>query len=662
MNQIIRGYLKAHQKEYDLENIADNEAFEHFVNKCIINKFTTERFDPKIIVTPKGEIGLDGIAIILNNQLITDLSLATSIFKNNDKVKTKFVFIQAKTSENFKSAEIGTFIRGVKHFFEPQNIRPKTNDMIENLIQIKDFIYDQAIEQSDKPELYMYYVCCGVWNTGNNLTNQLNTEKRYFDDTRDFSSVNIFPYDSDNIINMYREMRRKISRTFYMDKKMSFYKIPGVKVAYFGLIKCKDIVNLLKDDRGEMFSNIFEDNVRDFQGYNAVNEEIKQTILDKEEQEQFSVLNNGITIIAKSIETEGDAIKLFDYQIVNGCQTSRVIFDNSEKLSDTSSVLARIIQVENDDILDKIVYTSNRQTEVKYEAFSSATAFHKRLQEYYNSIPLDPAEYKLHYERRSKQYDLDCNIDKNSVITLAGQTFAYIAMFFNEPHSVNRYYGEVLEAYKNKIYCDDDEPEAYYVSALYFYAIDRIAKKCIYSYKNLRKYKYHICCAMRALLCDAKVYSGNSKDLKKQASILLGEIKDRNKFLHDLNTVCTCINDILKESDDIPLSIRHRSKEFTQRIIKYVISFKKSREDVNYIGIGSIVTCVVTGISDYKVSVEIDTNDARKYGSVYISNIADKYIHDIRKEVKLNDKMQAKIINDYDEHKYAGWDLTFKIL
>ena len=92
-------------------------------------------------------------------------------------------------------------------------------------------------------------------------------------------------------------------------------------------------------------------------------------------------LNNGITIIASKIETEGDEITIFDYQIVNGCQTSRVVFDNNESLSDQSCVLAKIIQVENEDVLDKVVYTTNRQTEVKYEAFSSANRFHKKLQE-----------------------------------------------------------------------------------------------------------------------------------------------------------------------------------------------------------------------------------------------------------------------------------------
>ena len=377
---------------------------------------------------PICEIGIDGVAIILNGQLVTDIETCIAIYEQNRKVRVKFMFIQAKTSEHFDGGEINTFFKGIKHFFEPKDQRPNTNEKMEALIGIKDYIYSKAIEQSMKPSLEMYYVCCGKWNDDNNLSNNVATDVRFFEDSGDFEAVNFYPYDRDKIVTIYTEMRRKINRTFCMEKRLPFYGMQGIRAAYFGLIKCKDIVKLLTDDQGKLFNNIFEDNVRDFQGYNPVNSEIRSTIWDKDSQDRFSVLNNGITIVAKDIDTEGDMITIFDYQIVNGCQTSRVIFDNSGALSDQSCVLAKIIQVDDDDILDKIVYTSNRQTEVKYEAFSSANRFHKMLQEYYNSI--DP-QFRLYYERRSKQYDMDSTINKNKVVTLAGQTFAYISMFLN---------------------------------------------------------------------------------------------------------------------------------------------------------------------------------------------------------------------------------------
>lgn len=658
MNQVIKSYLNSHIEEYGISDYAPQTAFEHFINKCIVNSVTLERFDPNDVMTDKGEIGIDGVAIILNGQLVTNIESCMSIYDQNRKVNVKFMFIQSKTSEHFDGGEINTFFKGVKHFFEPEDQRPKTNEKMEELIAIKDYIYSKTIEQSVKPTLEMYYVCCGKWYDDNNLTNNIATDIRFFNDSGDFQTVNFYPYDQDKIITIYTEMRRKIKRTFCMEKRLPFYAMEGIRSAYFGLIKCKDIVKLLTDNQGRLFNNIFEDNVRDFQGYNPVNLEIQSTILDKSSQERFSVLNNGITIVAKDIDTEGDMITIFDYQIVNGCQTSRVIFDNADFLLDQSCVLAKIIQVDDEEVLDRIVYTSNRQTEVKYEAFSSANRFHKKLQEYYNSI--EP-EYRLYYERRSKQYDMDSNINKNKVVTLAGQTFSYISMFLNEPHSVNRYYGELLESYKKRIYGKEDFVEPYYVSAYYFYYID-LAVKTGQIGKEFRQFKYHICCAMKALLCGSKVCSGNSKEIKQAAKKLDEVIHDSTSFHRLLNTACTCIQNTIKQSMDISQEILFRSKDFTARMLKEVQRYSMKKENDHYLDIGQIVSCQVTAIKEYTIEVELRTDDERKYGSIYISNIADRYIQNISDEVQLGEILQAKIICGYNENPKAyGWDLSLKL-
>ena len=80
MNQIIQSYLDAHIKEYEIESYDQSTAFEHFINKCIINRLSTERFDPIDVMTDDGEIGLDGVAILLNGQLVTDLASCHVIY------------------------------------------------------------------------------------------------------------------------------------------------------------------------------------------------------------------------------------------------------------------------------------------------------------------------------------------------------------------------------------------------------------------------------------------------------------------------------------------------------------------------------------------------------------------------------------------------------
>lgn len=653
MNQIIKGFLNEHINEYGISSYEEKDAFEHFINRCIVTKYTLERFDPHDIMTDSGEIGLDGVAIIINRQVVTSIQEAQIIYSQNTTIDISFVFIQAKRSDSFNGGEMSTFTKGVRHFFEDASVRPRTNEKMENLISIKDFIYSKVVNYDRKPALVLCYACCGKWNPDNNLQNTIQSDKTYFENTGDFEFVDYQPYDQNQIITLFKEMRRKIQKEFIMEKRMPFFSMPGIKEAYFGLVKCTDIVSMLTDEQGHLFNNIFEDNVRDFQGYNPVNSEIRETICNAESQQRFAVLNNGITIVAKDIRTEGDKISIFDYQIVNGCQSSHVLFDNSSHLTPSSYILTKIIRVETEDVLDEIVYTSNRQTEVKYEAFTSANSFHKMLQEYYNSVD---ENYRLFYERRSKQYDMDSSINKNKIISLATQTKIYISMFLNEPHSVHRYYGEILNAYKKRIYGKEDHPEPYYISAYILYLVDLYAKKNKIK-KELKVYKYHICYAIRVLTVGNKIALGNSREIKKYANELSTLAQNEDSFNRVLNTACSCIEQCINISEDIPADLILRSKEFTRRLSQTINTFLNKTNSTEFLNKGDIVSCQVTAINEYNIEVNIKTEDSRKKGSIHISKIANRRINSISNEVELGEILQAKLLSNFDDYPF-GWSLS----
>ena len=656
MNQIISGFLAEHIREYKIQSLEEKDAFEHFINRCIVTKYTIERFDPSDVMTDKGEIGIDGVAIVINKQLITSLDEARLIYAQNSPINVEFIFIQAKRSENFDGGDMSTFTKGVRHFFEPKEKRPKTNEKMESLIEIKDYIYNNIVNYDRKPPLLLFYVSCGRWNDDNNLSSTVEQDKNLFINSGDFETVIYQPVDNDDIITLYKELRRKIQKSFIMEKRLPFYEMDGIKEAYFGLVKCKDVAEMLSDDSGRLFNNIFEDNVRDFQGYNPVNTEIKKTILS-ESQQRFAVLNNGITIIAKDIKTEGDKIRIFDYQIINGCQSSHVLFDNINSLMDSAYVLTKIIRVDDEDVLDEIVYTSNRQTEVKFEAFTSANKFHKYLQAYYNS---QNTESRLYYERRSKQYDMDSSINKNMIVSLAAQTKDYVAMFLNEPHSIHRYYGEILEAYKKRIYGKNDNPEPYYASAYVYYLVDQMFRKGKIA-KELKSYKYHICYAIRVLLCGNKVVLGNSREIKKMAERIMSVAKDEKVFVRTVNTACSCIEAIIakeKGSDDYLLP---RSKELTKSLTNELMEYLGKTKETEHLKKGDIVSCQVTAIKEYNVDVTIRTDDERNNGSIHISQVAKRRILNLADEFSMGQIIQGKLVSEYEEHAF-GWSISVKAI
>jgi hypothetical protein len=653
MNKIIESFLNTHILEYSLEQTKQDSAFEHFINRCVINKYTVDRFDPSEILTGKGEIGLDGIAIIINERLITSLEVAKEILSNAQNFKTRFVFIQAKTSEKFDGGEISTFIYGVRSFFENKENRPVTNEKIETLIAIKDYIYSKSVQFDGNPILDLCYVCCGKWEEANGLRNRAETDYESLVQSQNFGKIDFIPYDSDKIITVYKELKKKVQKSFVMTKSISFPSINGISQAYLGLVRCKEYVSILKDSDGNIMSNIFEDNVRDFQGYNLVNQEIRDTLISTEKQEPFAVLNNGITIVTKSLKTTGDTFHIHDYQIVNGCQTSYVLYDNYESLNENTYVAIKIIETTDSELADRVIFTTNRQTEVKSEAFESTKKFHKKLQDYFNAIDVN---FRLYYERRSKQYEQNDGINKNRVVTLASQTSAFVAMFLNEPHSIHRYYGEILKAYSGKLYLEDHHPEPYYISSYYLYLIEKMIKEASI-HKKYKAYKYHLACIVRALVVGRKLVPSNSKEMKKMCTALFEVAKSITDFQKNISKAIDCLDKVLETNTGTPLSELNRSKEITLRALELAAKESACKEKSEYLNKNSEVSCEVKKITNSFVYVKIQTEDIRDFGSIHISKMTGRYISNLNDEVKVGDVIKA-IINDDNFNNQYGWELS----
>ncbi len=178
-------------------------------------------------------------------------------------------------------------------------------------------------------------------------------------------------------------------------------EMENVKEAYIGLVPAKTIINLIEED-SELISSIFYDNVRDFQGFNAINSEIKKTIEDDNLKHAFAVLNNGITIVANQLSQSRDDFEISNYQIINGLQTSRVLLSCKDSIDEDMYVALKLIVTEDENLISKIIRATNRQTAVKEEDLIAYTEFQKNLEDFFKSFD---DEDKLYYERRSKQYN-----------------------------------------------------------------------------------------------------------------------------------------------------------------------------------------------------------------------------------------------------------------
>ena len=213
--------------------------------------------------------------------------------------------------------------------------------------------------------------------------------------------------------------------------------------------------------------------------------------MNNENPELFSVLNNGVTIVADSIKTSANTMTVSDYQIVNGCQTSNVLYENRNNAGiDDINIPLRLIVTSNEDIKSQITVSTNNQTAIKKEQLAAMSDFQKNLQHYYASIS---GEGKLYYERRAKEFNSDRNVIKRKIVTIANQIKSFSSMFSKNPNLVTTYLGTLVKTMGNpgsKLFEADHQFSPYYMAGLAFYRLDSLFNSGVIDkkYKKIRFY------------------------------------------------------------------------------------------------------------------------------------------------------------------------------
>ena len=83
--------------------------------------------------------------------------------------------------------------------------------------------------------------------------------------------------------------KNAIARDFTFANRTLIPEMPGVTEAYLGFLPASEFLALLRDESGVLLKTIFYDNVRDWQDYNAVNSEIRQTLAAQAQRKRFAL-------------------------------------------------------------------------------------------------------------------------------------------------------------------------------------------------------------------------------------------------------------------------------------------------------------------------------------------------------------------------------------
>ena len=533
----------------------------------------------------------DGFAILLDGQILNSTKAIEDIFRVNDSVTSEIVIVKSAL-KGLDADALYQYLDNIKQAFSVVLGEVDTNNC-SSAIQSTDTIsclYNQCVKTSNPlPELNLYIVADELEeHRKKNIVEQL--ANLFSADKDSFSKINSFALDTTELLKAYS--RSKIRESVEIEPYKTPIPLPpihGIKDALITVLSFGEFSKLLIGENGGIKTSIFHDNIRAFQGKTVVSKQMSET-LKQGNFDQFIAMNNGITIIVSELKhTQGGKLELVDYQIVNGCQTCHVLYNN-RKLADIGKLLllVKIICSTDENVRNSVVMGTNSQIEVKREQLIALTGLQERIEDYYAKIRANNENgYEpLYYERRSKQYVTETKVPQNKVITIPIEIMSFGAIFLSSPHYVSGYYSQIIENLKNKgrgIFSDEYRVDSYYTSGLMFYKLSQLFGRNQIPNKY-KRFKYQILYTSRLV---AEI------DYRDMPPLESAEIEDYCEYLNKLfcnDAACRkCFSRAIDVIDSVVSGIINDSiaqnKEVTENIARKVKELKVIKQRTLSVGV-----------------------------------------------------------------------------
>lgn len=286
--------------------------------------------------------------------------------------------IQGKSSENMSIEDVINVFYKMKNTvedFEKENYSKYSK----KLTSIYKNVYD-SLDDNKNIELVLF-------------TNSLLSEKSLEEINKlklkdEFSSFELSIYDQ-------RDIQRK--ETFSYSDSSSLVKEGSIKLFLNSNSKNDElnygengiIVNVRATSIKDLYTRyseegLFSYNLREHISQKNVDEAIELTI--KQDSENFWFYNNGITIGCGNYSRDGNKVKLYDFSIINGAQTTTKIGKSKAVKGDHDfAVVCKIVKcdIENNKdsgFISKISEASNSQKPIKFRDLKSNDYHQKKLE------------------------------------------------------------------------------------------------------------------------------------------------------------------------------------------------------------------------------------------------------------------------------------------
>jgi len=199
-------------------------------------------------------------------------------------------------------------------------------------------------------------------------------------------------------------------------------------------------------------SRIFEENVRTYLGERKrVNTEIMNTCSNDETAANFWFFNNGITVTCTDFDVSYNAsppcIKIYNMQIVNGCQTSMTLAEAQKNgvLSQKTRVLLKVYASQDEQFIEKITIATNNQTAVTSRDLHSNDMLQRDLERLFSARG-------YYYERKVRKFKHLPKSEQKRVIPNEKAGQAHLAVVQHLPAVAMSQPSKIWEAYYEDIF------------------------------------------------------------------------------------------------------------------------------------------------------------------------------------------------------------------
>ncbi|MEA1647859.1 AIPR family protein [Nitrospirillum sp. BR 11164] len=518
MHRIVKAHLDSYVRDNGLEAEDESSQFEKFVTHAVVSSRFSGSYEIDDLVTGEADDGIDGIAVVIDEEIIISAEDANSIFatqKRNHDVD--IIFTQAKRTEGFDLGDFLKFKEAILRFIT-QNPYTSQDAVLQDTRSIFEVVLREVPKiRNGKPSLTARFVTTGIYQKPAALETALRDFSDQLAELGLFAEADIKFVGRDELTTLWVGTYSGIDASLELYSNAPLPKIAGIDEAYLAVVKASDFVeNLLLSSDGNLRTQVFEENVRSFLGLeNPVNASICATIRAGEGASRFPVLNNGITIASPDVRLQGNTLHLKNFQIVNGCQTSNVLFESRHHLGGIM-VNVKVVETNNEDVFSELVRATNSQTKVEDNQFFSLRPVTKRIEQYFNSFS---SEGKIYFERRDRQY-VGQGIPALRIFSLQNAAKCVAAMFLNRPELSLRYPKTMYDELGDILFAENTKEVVFYAACLAYYRLSLLISNSTIP-QNMKRFKWHMLALVRASISGKDAINISSRAAEKSSEEII---------------------------------------------------------------------------------------------------------------------------------------------